>query len=147
MVIAVSACLLGENCKYNGGNNRSEELIRRLAGHRIVPVCPEREVFPVPRPKIERLGARVVNEFGEDVTDLCRLGVLRTVEALKGEAIELAILKSRSPTCGVNGIYDGSFSGRLILGMGLLAQELAANGIPVRDVEDVLCEGSERFLP
>lgn len=138
MVIAVSACLLGENCKYNGGNNRSEELIRRLAGHRIVPVCPEREVFPVPRPRIERLGSRVINELGEDVTDLCRLGVLRAVESLKENQIGMAILKSRSPTCGVNGIYDGSFSGRLIPGMGILAQELAAKGIPVRDVEEFL---------
>lgn len=41
MKIMVSACLLGENCKYNGGNNRNPELLHLLSGHEVIPVCPE----------------------------------------------------------------------------------------------------------
>lgn len=41
MKIAVSACLLGRNCKYNGGNNRSQAVLDFLEGHVVIPVCPE----------------------------------------------------------------------------------------------------------
>ena len=131
MNVLVSACLLGENCKYNGKNNRSEALIRRLQGHRVIPVCPEvLGGLGVPRPCVELRDGRAVDcNF--------RAGVEKALRQIEGQAIDLAVLQSRSPTCGVKQIYDGSFSRRLIDGQGLLAAALTARGVRVVDVEDL----------
>ena len=137
MKIAVSACLLGQNCKYNGGNNFSSALAAYLKGHEVVPVCPECLVFPTPRPRIERRGDRVINEFGEDVTETLMEGVRRSVFALKEQGVDLVILQSRSPSCGVNQIYDGTFSGVKIPGRGVFAEALIKSGFSVKDVEDL----------
>ena len=138
MTILVSACLLGENCKYNGGNNRSERVLRYVAGHEVIPVCPEMlGGLPCPRKPVEWVGERVLTKDGDDCTEAFRLGVQRAMEIIKGRRIDLAILQSRSPTCGVKQIYDGTFSGTRINGMGALARALHEQGIPLMDAEDV----------
>ena len=140
MKIAVSACLLGHHCKYSGGNNFSQPLADFLKGHEVVPLCPEALVFPTPRSRIERLGDRVLDEHGRDVTALCLDGVERCLALLEGQGVELVVLQSRSPTCGVKEIYDGTFSGRKIPGRGLLAEALVRKGYRIRDVEELLWE-------
>ena len=140
MTFAVSACLLGENCKYNGGNNLNPALAERLKGHEVISVCPERSVFPTPRPRVERRGERVFNEFGEDVTALCLQGVAHCLEFLKNQQIDLVILQSRSPTCGVGTVYDGTFSGTLTAGDGLFAEALKKAGYAVMDIADFLAK-------
>ncbi len=138
MTILVSACLLGENCKYNGGNNRNERVLRYVAGHRIIPVCPEvAGGLPCPRKPVEWQGNRALTADGTDCTAQFNLGVQRTLEAIANEPIDLAIMQSRSPTCGVHQIYDGTFTGTKIPGMGALAKALHARGIPLMDAEDV----------
>ncbi|HOO89127.1 MAG TPA: DUF523 domain-containing protein, partial [Synergistales bacterium] len=79
----------------------------------------------------------VMNENGKNVDAEFRNAVELALEQIKGEAIDLAILQSRSPTCGVNRIYDGTFSGKLIPGQGLFAQALVQRGYTVVDAEDV----------
>lgn len=134
----VSACLLGRNCKYSGGNNYSAKLAEYLKDKEVVEICPEVLAgFPIPRPRIERVNGRVFNEFGEDVHEACLSGVQKAVEIAKAEKIDLAILQSRSPSCGVNEIYDGTFSGVRIPGHGLFAEELLKSGFRVLDVEDL----------
>ena len=138
MKILVSACLLGENCKYNGGNNRSERVLRYVAGHEIIPVCPEMlGGLPCPRKPVEWVGDRVLTRDGDDCTEAFRLGVQRAMELIANKHVDLAILQSRSPTCGVKQIYDGTFSGVRIDGMGALARALKEKGIPLMDAEDV----------
>lgn len=138
MTILVSACLLGENCKYNGGNNRNERVLRFVAGHEIIPVCPEMlGGLPSPRKPVEWRNGRAVTRDGDDWTEAFRLGVVRAMALIEGKRIDLAILQSRSPTCGVKQIYDGTFSGTRIAGQGALAQALAERGIPLMDAEDV----------
>ena len=138
MTILVSACLLGENCKYNGGNNRSERVLRYVAGHEVIHVCPEMlGGLPCPRKPVEWVGERVLTRDGDDCTEAFRLGVQRAMEIIEGRQIDLAILQSRSPTCGVKQIYDGTFSGTRIDGMGALARALKERGIPLMDAEDV----------
>ena len=138
MTILVSACLLGENCKYNGGNNRSERVLRYVDGHEVIPVCPEMlGGLLCPRKPVEWVGERVLTRDGDDCTEAFRLGVQRTMEIIAGRKIDLAILQSRSPTCGVKQIYDGSFSGMKIDGQGALARALAERGVPLMDAEDV----------
>lgn len=138
MRVMVSACLMGRNCKYNGGNNFSKKLAEYLKDKQVIEVCPEVLAgFPIPRPRIERVQGRVFNELGEDVHEACLSGVKKAVEIAKNERIDLAILQSRSPSCGVNEIYDGTFSGVRIPGQGLLAEELIKAGFRVLDVEDL----------
>ena len=144
MTILVSACLLGENCKYSGGNNRNERVLRYISGHRVIPVCPEVEGgLPCPRKPVEWVGGRVMTRDGEDCTAAFRLGVERVCARTAGEKIDLAILQSRSPSCGVKEIYDGSFTGVRIPGQGLLARALAAMGVPLMDAQDVPDIGQE----
>lgn len=138
MVILVSACLLGENCKYNGGNNRNERVLRYVQGHEVIPVCPEvLGGLPCPRKPVEWVGERVLTRDGDDCTENFRIGVQRALEVIADQQVDLAILQSRSPTCGVKQIYDGTFSGTRIDGMGALARALHERGIPLMDAEDV----------
>ena len=138
MTILVSACLLGKNCKYNGGNNRNERVLRYVAGHEVIPVCPEMlGGLPCPRKPVEWVGERVLTKDGDDCTEAFRLGVQRAMDLIADKKIDLAILQSRSPTCGVKQIYDGTFSGTRIDGMGALARALHERGIPLMDAEDV----------
>lgn len=130
----VSACLLGKNCKYNGGNNLNEKVVSFLQGHEIVPVCPE-EILGVPRVPMEIVGEVLINKEGTVVDEPIRKAVAKIVE--ENTDVDLAILKSRSPTCGVHQVYDGTFSSRLIDGMGTLAQALKERGIRVLDAEDI----------
>ncbi len=136
MRIAVSACLLGHNCKYSGGNNRSQKVLDYIEGHEVIPVCPE--VFggmSVPRVPVELKGDKAINRDGEDVTAFFRRGVEQ--EMKKMQDIDLAILQPRSPSCGCKEIYDGTFSKTLIEGKGMFAQALAAAGIPMMDGDDI----------
>ena len=136
MKIAVSACLLGHDCKYNGGNNRSQKVLDYIEGHEVIPVCPEvTGGMPVPRIPVELKNGRAINRDGEDVTEFFQKGVKLTME--KMQDIDLAILQPRSPSCGCKQIYDGSFTKTLIPGKGMFAQALAETGIPMMDGDDV----------
>ena len=138
MKIAVSACLLGHNCKYSGGNNRSQKVLDYIEGHEVIPVCPEvTGGLSTPRVPVELKNDRAVNRDGEDVTEFFQRGVKLTMEKLAGQNIDLAILQPRSPSCGCKQIYDGTFSKTLIEGTGMFAQALAETGIPMLDGDDV----------
>ena len=138
MKIAVSACLLGHDCKYNGGNNRSQKVLDYIEGHEVIPVCPEvAGGLPVPRVPVELRGGRAINRDGKDVTEFFCKGVEKTMEHLAGQNIDLAILQPRSPSCGCKQIYDGTFTKTLINGKGMFAQALADAGIPMMDEDDI----------
>lgn len=132
----VSACLLGENCKYNGGNNRDEKVLEFLKDKEIVPVCPEK-ILGMPRIPMELVDGVLINKAGEVVNSIIREQIELILQKLTQEPVDMAILKSRSPTCGVKQIYDGTFTGTLIDGSGALAQALIAAGIPTVDAEDL----------
>ena len=138
MRIAVSACLIGENCKYNGGNNYSEKVIDYIKGNEVLSVCPEvLGGLPVPRESAEIVNGIVSHKDGTSVDKEFRKGAKKALEIVKEQKIDLVILKSRSPSCGVNAIYDGSFSGKLISGRGVFADLLQKNVIKVIDVLDL----------
>lgn len=138
MRIAVSACLLGENCKYNGGNNYSEKLVDYIKGNDVLSVCPEvMGGLPVPRESAEIVNGVVRHKDGTSVDKEFRKGAKKALKTVKEENVDLVILQSRSPSCGVNVIYDGSFSGKLIPGHGVFAELLQKNGIKVMDIADL----------
>ena len=138
MKILVSACLLGRDCKYNGGNNYSEKVPEYVKGHDVIPVCPEvAGGLPIPRIPCEIVGGTVTNRNGESKDKEFREGAKICLEKALVEKVDLAILQSRSPSCGVKQIYDGSFSGKLIPGKGVFAELLSKHGIKIVDVEDL----------
>lgn len=142
MKILVSACLLGQNCKYSGGNNYSEELMKLLEGHEVIPVCPEvLGGLPTPRTPSEIVCGTVTAKDGTNVDHEFRLGADFALKIAETNHISLAILQPRSPSCGVGQIYDGTFSGTLKSGNGIFAEKLLEAGYNVKSSEDVLSEG------
>ena len=138
MKVIVSACLLGRNCKYNGGNNYDENVAAFLKDKQIIPVCPEELAgLGVPRVPMELVDGVLINREGVNVDGPVRSAVAQILAQLKDQDIQCAILKSRSPTCGVHQIYDGSFSGTLVEGSGVLAQALMEAGITVLNNEEI----------
>ena len=138
MKIMVSACLLGENCKYNGGNNLSDKVTRFIEGHEVIPVCPEvMGGLPTPRVPSEIVNGVVTMADGRIVDTEFRKGAQIGLQLAKENKVDLVILQSRSPSCGVKQIYDGTFSGNKIDGQGIFARMLTENGFRIVDVEDL----------
>ena len=132
--LLISACLLGENCKYDGGNNAlpPEKLAALRERFELVPVCPERlGGLPTPRVPSERRDGRVISRTGADVTDAFRRGAEETLRIARENGCRRALLKTNSPSCGSGTIYDGSFSGRLVPGDGVAAEHLKHENIEV----------------
>ena len=116
--ILVSACLVGNNCKYNGKNNKNEKIIEFLKDKEVILVCPE------------------VNEEGKDVTNNFTVGAQIALKRAIANNVKLAILKEKSPSCGVKQIYNGEFNGTKVDGSGVFARLLKENGIEVLTEED-----------
>ena len=130
--LLISACLAGENCKYSGGNNFIGETALASLGdkYELVSVCPEvMGGLSVPRCPCERIGARVMNERGEDVTAQFKAGAELTADICERQGVKKALLKEKSPSCGSGRIYDGTFSHTVIAGDGVTAERLRALGI------------------
>ncbi len=143
----ISACLLGKNCKYDGGNNETQWVVDFSLTHSFLPVCPEMagglETPRHPCEIVEKNGVvRVINDIGEDVTEAFEKGADDLIQAaqiaamIRGQTIEGAILKSRSPSCGGGEIYDGTFTHTLIQGDGIFVRRLRRAGITVYTEND-----------
>ena len=138
MIIVVSACLLGKNCKYSGGNNFCPRVASLTGNNTLIPVCPEViGGLPTPRTPSERIGDRVMTKDGRDVTAEFRLGAEKAMETVRNVKPDLIILQPHSPSCGKGKIYDGTFSGRLIDGDGVFAGMAKAEGFKVLTAEEI----------
>lgn len=138
MKVVVSACLLGCNCKYNGGNNDNAAVKAFVEGNEVIPVCPEVLAgLGIPRTPIEIVNGIVMDREGNCPDAALRAAVAQIMEQLQGQEITCAVLQSRSPTCGVKQVYDGTFSGTRIPGQGILARALMDAGYKVIDAEDI----------
>lgn len=144
MKIAVSACLLGVPCRFDGEARPCDAVIALREKHEVVAVCPESAAhLPVPRVPNEivaeatdedgRPVLRVVDAEGVDNTEAFMRGARREVERAQEAGCTLAILKSKSPSCGSGRIYDGTFSGTLVDGWGVAARMLRDAGVRVID--------------
>ena len=146
-VYVVSACLLGLPTAYNGQSHPQEWLLPLAAAGLVVPICPEvAGGLPTPRPPAEIVGgsgedvldgkARVMTIEGRDVTAEYLAGAEAALDAARRCGATVAVLKARSPSCGVRHIYDGTHTGRLVPGQGVTAALLRRAGIEVRTEED-----------
>ncbi len=136
--ILVSACFLHEGYKFNGGTNINENIIKLREKYEFVLICPE--VFgglSTPRNPSEIVGSKVLNNIGEDVTEAFTRGAYKSLVLARENGCKIAILKSRSPSCGKGYIYDGSFSHIVVEGDGVAAKLLMDNGIVVYTEDEI----------
>ena len=141
-MILVSACLVGINCKYSGGNNYNQKIFDLVKEGKAIPICPEQlGGLNTPRKPVE---LKVINDKryaidneGNDLTENFERGALEVLNLAKNLNINKAILQPRSPSCGVNKIYSGNFDNKLVDGNGILAELLKQNGIDVLTPNDI----------
>jgi len=134
-MIGVSYCLIGENCTYSGSNNFVEGLKKLFDLGEVICVCPEvLGGLSIPRPPAEIQATnplKVENNLHQDVTNEYMFGAQKALEIFIENNVKVAILKFRSPSCGNQGIYDGTFTHRLIEGQGVFAKLCEDHGIKV----------------
>ena len=137
MKLLVSACLLGIDCKYNGKNNKNENILKLTKEHEVIPVCPEiLGGLETPRIPSEIYKDKVITKDGRNVTDQYQKGARETLKIVNICGCKQAILKEKSPSCGCGKIYDGTFSTTLINGDGITTRLLKENGIKVMGESD-----------
>jgi uncharacterized protein YbbK (DUF523 family) len=147
-VILISACLVGINCKYCGGNNYVREAAEIASRGGAIPVCPEQlGGCTTPRPAAEIKGGTgadvldgkcsIIRKDGEDITEKFIKGAEEVLKIALLTGAKKAILKAMSPSCGCGRIYDGTFSRRLTQGNGVTAELLLRNGIEVITEEEL----------
>lgn len=145
--LAVSACLLGQPCRYDGKSKAHGPTCALAKERDVLPLCPEcLGGLPTPRLPSEIVGgdgadvlagkARVLAKDGRDVTEAFLQGAYKALALCQQAGVQKAILKARSPSCGVGAIYDGSFSGRQRAGAGVCAALLRQKGIALCTEED-----------
>lgn len=136
--ILISACLVGDKCKYDGKSNYSPLIKDLLEKYELVPFCPEVEGgLPIPRTPSERKGDKIINQNGKDVTKYFHDGAVKAYTICMYLGIKIAILKENSPSCGSHTIYDGTFSHKVITGQGYTAEYLSKKGIKVLSEDDI----------
>lgn len=138
--LLISACLIGRDCKYSGGNNMlPESVLERLRGeYELFPVCPESDGgLSTPRDPSERIGDKVLSCAGRDVTAEFVKGAEIALKTALDNGCTLALMKAHSPSCGKGMIYDGTFSGTLVPGDGVAAELLMKHGIEVISEEEI----------
>jgi uncharacterized protein YbbK (DUF523 family) len=172
-MILISACLLGRHVKYNGGHNLTSWLAAAYDPQFFLPVCPEVLAgFSIPRPPVELQGGdgkqllalyesrerqdlgsygpedgpSVHNKQGLDITREFLREIPLLTELVRRHKITAAILKERSPSCGVAQIYDGSFSGVRISGQGVATAALSKAGVTCYSEETLTKEILQQLL-
>ncbi|MBQ6960778.1 MAG: DUF523 domain-containing protein [Clostridia bacterium] len=136
MRILVSACLLGLCCRYDGQSKQNDRVMCLAEKHELIPVCPEQlGGLPTPRPPAEIKNSRVISNLGRDVTAQYEKGAAEALRLYDLLHCDCALLKARSPSCGTDRVYDGTFSGALIPGQGITAKLLSQHHVTVLSEE------------
>ena len=156
-MIIVSACLLGLNAKYDGKSNAHALIQKYSSAGKFIPVCPEQlGGLPTPRSPVELMGGNgqdvllgrcvAQGKRGEVVSPQLIQGAREVLKIVRMVPVTAAILKERSPSCGVNHIYDGSFSHRVMPGQGVTVALLKEANIPIYSEEGLTEEQLVRLL-
>lgn len=134
--ILVSACLLGLKCRYDGKCIKDEETLKLFKNEKAIPVCGEQlGGLTTPREPSEEVDGRILSISGKDVTENFNQGAADILKIAKLLKVKKAYLKNQSPMCGCGEIYDGTFTGKLIKGDGVLTKLLKENNIEVIPVK------------
>ncbi|MFW6282264.1 MAG: DUF523 domain-containing protein [bacterium] len=147
-MILVSACLLGTNCRYDGGNCLNNRIKETLKNYEYKAICPELAGnLSIPRSPAEIKGgsgesvlegkSRVITKDGVDLTKNFLCGARKAIQGIEIDDIDFAILKERSTSCGVKEIYNGEFTGSLQKGSGVSTAYFISKDIIVFSEEEV----------
>lgn len=129
---AISACLCGVSCTYKGGHHEVVECRKMVEDGEAIAICPEvLGGLSTPRTPAEIFEHQVITKRGDDVTEAFNEGAKQVVALCKEYQVDEVILKSKSPSCGIGLIYDGTFTHNLIDGNGVTAQRLLDEGFHV----------------
>ena len=146
--ILISSCLLGNPVRYDGN---SKPVYHDIINYWqqlgcLVTICPEMSGgLPVPKPAAEiQINGKVLTQSGQDVSEQFKRGAQNTLALCQQQHIKVAVLKQSSPSCGSLNIYDGSFSGQKISGMGVSAKLLTEHGVKVF-CEQTLVEANQYY--
>lgn len=147
-MIAVSACLMGMSCRYNGSSVPCMELEKLMINQNTLLFCPEvMGGFSTPREPAEIIQgtghdviaqkASVRDRLGKDVTEQMILGATCAKELILQHDVMVVVLKDKSPSCGLYQIHDGSFSGKTIKGHGILPSMLKDVKVPMYSENEI----------
>ena len=132
----VSACLAGFHCRFDCASKERAEIKAMVESGEAIPVCPEQMGgLSTPREPSEIVNDRVITLSGTDVTEAFQKGAQEAFQMATMINATEAYLKSKSPSCGVDLIYDGSFSGKITKGDGVFAKLLKDHGIKIHSVD------------
>lgn len=138
MKILVSACLLGHNVRYDGKSKPSNQIIELSKNHELIPICPEfMGGFRIPHDPIENKNGRIVTKNAKDETAKLIKGSKIALDKYLVNNCAFAILKSKSPSCGRDYIYDGNFNNTLIMGDGFFTKILKENNIKIFNENEI----------
>ena len=137
-MIGVSKCLAGVNCTYAGKNNLQKDIKKLVDKKKAIMLCPEvLGGLPTPRTPCEIIGDRVIDQNGVDRTYEYEKGAKLALDICLENDIKIVVLKKRSPSCGRDFIYDGTFSHTYVKGDGVFTKILQQNGIKVYNEDEV----------
>ena len=136
--IAVSACLVGKNTKYDGKNNYNEAVIEYIKDKEVILICPEVSGnMSIPRIPCEIKDNKVINKINEDKTINFYNGAKKELDKLLKENVKIIIVKEKSPSCGLKYIYDGTFSGKIINGSGIFTSLALKHNFTIYSEKDI----------
>ena len=136
--LLISRCLLGDKVRFDGRDCLIEEKKRLERAFELIPICPEMMAgLGVPRQPIEYRQGQLVTKQGKDITTQFEPVLLEIERLIRQQQISYAVLKEDSPSCGVSRLYDGHFSGNLIVGKGHTTKFLISHGISVFSEHDI----------
>lgn len=137
--VLISACLIGENCRYDGKSKTNKEILQLAKYYDLIPICPEMSGgLKTPRSPSEIQGDKVVSKNGRDVTDNYHDGAYWAYSICTLYHVKLAILKEKSPSCGVHYVHNGKFDGGLVEGMGITTKKLVSAGVKVINEDEAV---------
>jgi len=139
--IAISACLLGQSTRYDGQAKRNDKLLELISDNLLIHICPEvLGGLKIPRYPAEKKDGKWINSIGEDVTENYLEGSKKALEFIKENKVDFVILKTKSPACGLNEIYDGTFTKTFVKDNGCFAELCLKEGYQVftqHDLEEI----------
>lgn len=136
--ILISACLVGDKVRYDGKSQYHPLVKDLLEKYELVPFCPEVEGgLKTPRSPSEIVKDKVINTLKKDVTKNFVEGAKKALMICQYLNIKTAVLKDKSPSCGVHQIHNGKFDNNLIKGKGITTTLLEAHGIKVLSEEEI----------
>ncbi len=146
--LLISSCLIGKKCAYDGRDRYDPEVASLAKACDFVDICPELSAgLGCPRVPHEISGgdgndvlsgdAAIITESSQDYTQEFLLGAQNALDLAINNNIRIAVLKSKSPSCGTAAVYSGRFDGKLNNGMGVTAALLKRNNINIYNENEI----------